>query len=172
MNIGIDANILIYAGIVPAKPIKETDKLKQLRLRAKLLLHQLQKDTLILPALAVSEILVPVPSSEKGILIAKLREFFVCPSFDLQAATIAAEIWAKHKKLPADQQYKQRHVLKADAQIVASAKVAGATEFYSADKKCRTLANFVMKGRDLPTRPDPTKPDALFIMDDIERGDL
>ena len=35
--------------------------------------------------------------------------------------------------------------------IVASAKAAGATEFYSHDQKCRNLAGLVMTARDLPT---------------------
>jgi len=70
--------------------------------------------------------------------------------------------------LSKDLQYNQRHVLKADAMIVAAAKSAGATEFYSHDKKCRALAKRVMKSFDLPTRD----PNDMFLADDIRRGDV
>lgn len=171
MSAGIDSNVLVYAGVVPHKGTA-TEEFKRLRIRAKLLLHQLQKDTIILPTVAITELLVPVPSHQKGLLITSLAERFVCPTFDLPAAAIAADLWAKYKKLPADLQYKGRHVMRADAMIVASAKAAGATEFYTSDKRCRTMAGLVMTARDLPTRPDARTPDALFIMGEIERGEI
>ncbi len=52
--------------------------------------------------------------------------------------------------------------------IVASAKAAGCRAFYSADKKCRKIADFVMDAYDLPTRD----PNDMFLMDDIRRGDV
>lgn len=52
--------------------------------------------------------------------------------------------------------------------IIASAKAAGATQFYTNDKKCRNLANLVMTGRELPTH-DPTD---MFAANDIANGDL
>lgn len=168
MNVGIDSMVLIYAGIVPRKSEKgKAAHTTALATKAKLLLHMLRNDTVILPAVAVSEILVPVPSTNRGILTAKLASMFVCPSFDLPASAIAAELWAKHKKLKPSQ-HRQRQVLRADAMIVASAKAAGATLFYSHDKKCRQLASQIMEARDLPHR-DPTD---MFAVKDIERGEL
>jgi len=43
--------------------------------------------------------------------------------------------------------------------IVATAKIAGAREFYSHDRKCRTLANLAgMVGKELPqNHPDMFK---------------
>jgi len=52
--------------------------------------------------------------------------------------------------------------------IVASAKSAGATEFFTHDRKCRALAALVMKAHDLPTRD----PNDMFLLGDIERGDV
>jgi predicted nucleic acid-binding protein len=163
---GIDTMVLIYAGIVPAK--KTSKVAPDLSLRAKLLLHMLRDSIVILPAIAVSELLIPVPASKKGVLVAELQTKFLCPPFDLQAAAIASELWAKHKKLPKDSQYKQRQVLRADSMIIATCKASGATAFYSHDADCRALANLVMKGNDLP-KDDPTD---MFIKKDMERGDV
>jgi hypothetical protein len=113
-----------------------------------------KKGTILLPTVAISELLVPVPKAQKGALIAVLQQRFLCPPFDLQAASIAADLLAEHEKFPQEQRYDKRHIVRADAMIIASVRAAGATEFYSHDKKCRTLANLVMTARDLPAR-DP-----------------
>jgi len=52
--------------------------------------------------------------------------------------------------------------------IVAAAKSAGATEFYSHDKRCRALADTVMRGCDLPK----SDPNDMFIVDDIRRSEV
>lgn len=166
--IGIDSMILVYAGLVPRKPGKSSKELEELRVRAKLLLHMHREDIIVLPTIAVSEVLVPVPASQRGVLVTQLSSRFVCPAFDLAAAAIAADLWSRHKKLPGDLQYKSRHVLRADAMIVAGAKSAGATEFYSHDKRCRALADIVMRGCDLPK----SDPNDMFIVDDIRRGEV
>lgn len=169
--VGIDSMILIYAGIVPTNNTSpRPPDYEELRVRSRLLIHQLaqKKATVFLPTIAVSELLVPVPMSQKGILIATLTERFVCPSFDLPSAAIASDLWARHNQLPADLQYESRHVLKADAMIVGCAKAAGATEFYSHDRRCLALAGLVMKAHDLPTND----PNDMFAVDDIRRGEL
>lgn len=162
--IGIDSMVLIYAGIVPSAN-SAVDK--ELRISAKMLLHMHQADAIVLPTIAISELLVPVDISRHGLLIAKLSEMFICRAFDLHAASIAADLWAKHKRLPPNDQYKQRQVLRADSMIVASAKAAGADVFYTHDKKFRALAGLVMKAKDLP-KDDNTD---MFIRGDIERGE-
>lgn len=168
--IGIDSMVLIYAGVVPRKSGKTTDALKELQVRSKLLLHMhmRRKDTIVLPTIAISEVLVPVPANQRGALLSELSQQFLCPPFDLRAADIAAGIWSEYKKLPGKSEHKNRHVLRADAMIVAAAKSAGAKVFYSHDKSCRALADLVMTGRDLPTND----PDNMFLADDIRRGDI
>jgi len=52
--------------------------------------------------------------------------------------------------------------------IIASAKAAGATEFYTSDQRCRKLAGLVMVGKDLPKRD----PDDMFLENDIRRGEV
>lgn len=164
--IGIDSMILVYAGIVHRKTSGRSKERDDLAVRAKLLLHMKRNDPIILPAVAISEILVPVPANQQGLLIAKLSERFICQSFDLPAAAIAAGLWSRYKELPGDLQYKTRQVLRADAMIVASARAAGATEFYTNDRQCRARAGLIMEGRELPTRD----PDDMFLEPDIRRG--
>lgn len=167
---GIDSMILVYAGLVLAKPETKASDFDELQVRSRLLIFQLarRKSTVFLPTIAVAELLVPVPSAQKGVLIATLQSKFVCPAFDVHAAAIAADLWAMHSKLPQDLQYKKRHVLKADSMIIASAKAAGASEFYSHDKKCRALAALIMKSFDLPMND----PEDMFLEGDIRRGEV
>ncbi len=162
--------VLVYAGIVPVKASTVSPKLRDLQIRAKILMHQLarDKDTVILPTIVISELLVPVPDRDHGPLIARITERFVCPPFDVRAAAVAADLWVRHSKLPAKLQYSKRNVLKADTMIIASAKSSGATVFCTTDRKCRALANIVMKGWDLP-KDDPSD---MFLKADIERGEL
>jgi predicted nucleic acid-binding protein len=166
MIAGIDSMVPIFAGIVPSKNSAST--IGQLQVYARILLHQLRNDTIILPSISVAEILVPVPKKQQGLLIAKLTKLFVCPQFDMRAASIAAALWADHKKVPANLQYKNRHVLRSDTMIVATAKASGATQFYSHDKKCRALASLAMEAHDLP-KSDSTD---MFLKGDIERGEF
>ena len=169
-TVGIDAMILVYAGIVPSKNDATSPQVIELSLCSNRLLDQLSRDeaTIILPTVAISELLVPVPLSESGLLIRALAEQFVCPAFDLPAAAIAANLWASHKKLPRDQQYSNRHVLKADTLIIASAKAAGATIFYSNDRKCRALAGIIMEARGLPEKPSDLE--EIFAESDRRSG--
>ena len=133
MIAGIDAQILIYAGVAPRKNAVD----ERLEERAQILLHTLRKDIVVLPLVAVSELLIPVSLAKRGLLMTTLDELFLCKEFDQQAAAIAADIWSRHKEIPADQQYKDRHILRADSLIVATAKAANATVFYTHDRDCR-----------------------------------
>jgi hypothetical protein len=153
---GIDTMVLIYAGVVPTNPGVQIDA--DLRLRAKLLLHMLTNAgaTIILPA------------AKHGEFLAALQSHFVCAPFDVKASSIAADLFAEHAKLDRTAKYTSRQVLKADVLIIAAAKSAGATDFYSHEKQCRTLASKVMQAHDLPTHD----PNDMFLMDDIKRGEV
>lgn len=168
MLAGIDSMVLIFSGMVPRKKSAKSEEYEEMKTRSKILLHKLQKETIVLPTVAIAELLVPVHPDKKGELTAVLSGMFLCHPFDLNAATIASDLWEHHKTLPKSLIYSDRHVLKADILIVASAKSAGATEFYSHDKKCRALANKVMKACDLPSRD----PDDMFLAGDIRRGEV
>ena len=151
VSAGIDSMTLIYAGVAPPKSGVEIAE--DLRLRSKLLLYILgrRESPIILPMIAVSELLVPLSPTQRGALLQELTRRFLCPVFDLRAAALAAELFAEHLQLP-NRHYPDRTVLKADLMIVASAKAAGATEFFSNDPHCRALAKLAgLKDRELPT---------------------
>jgi hypothetical protein len=111
-------------------------------------------EKIIIPAVAIAELLIPIDSHRHGEFIATPTDRFFCPPFDLRAAALAAKLWQWHRALPAGEQI-HRSVLKADVLIVASAKVAGASVFYSHDAKSRNLAvQAGMKALDLPTHSE------------------
>jgi hypothetical protein len=148
---GIDTDVIIHAGLATQKPGKvDLDKRK----RSLALLRWGQARQMVFPTVALSEVLIPIPKDKRSEVIHKLKEAFVIHPFDERAATIASDLWVRHKQLPEVEQYNERLVLKADILIIACAVAAGATEFYSHDDKCRKLANLIIKGCQPPSR-DP-----------------
>jgi predicted nucleic acid-binding protein len=124
--------------------------------RARVLLNQLDEDkaSVIIPSVAVAELLVPIDEADHATFLSELQRRFICPPFDLRAASIAAQLWRSHRQLPKSDQVK-RTTLKADVLIVATARAAGAARFYSHDKKTRRLAALVgIEGFDLPTHDE------------------
>src|SRR5205807_7599772 len=96
--------------------------------RAVILLDELEekKERIIIPSIAVSELLIKVPGAGHGKYLAELQKRFFVPLFDLHAAALAATRWQRHRELPKDEQI-SRQTLKSDVMIVATAKIAGAT---------------------------------------------
>lgn len=168
MIVGIDTMVLIYAGVVPAKDGAQIDQ--DLTVRAKILLHMMQRQsaTIVLPSVAVAELLVPIPTAKHGAFLSNLQTYFLCPAFDLKAASIAADLFAEHSKLERTERYTNRQTLKADVLIIATAKSAGATKFYTHETPCRRLASKVMNAYALPDRD----PGDMFLADDIRRGEV
>ena len=81
MIVGIDSMVLIYAGMVPVLNKSKTSKqFEELSIRAKMLLDTLANDEadIILSAVAISELLVPVPLERHGKLLAELSKHFIC----------------------------------------------------------------------------------------------
>jgi hypothetical protein len=163
--VGIDSLVVIYAGLVPKKaviaangsdPGSEDEKLKELQRRAEILISDLadKQATVILSTLALSEILVPVPSHQKGVLIAQLSKRFAIAPFSIKAAALAADLWAQSRGLPKDQQYGSRQLIKTDAMIIAASHAVGATDFFTCDPQCRKMAKLIMRGHDLPTNSE------------------
>ncbi len=172
MIVAIDSNILIYAGHAPKDSNKkegdEGEEIKRLRKSAKIIFYIHRDDTFVLPTVAIGEVLVPIEESRKPKLINELTNKFICPEFNIRAASIASSLVARNKSQPSKDRYakRDRHILKADAMIIASAKVAGAAKFYSADSKCRKLARTIMEAPELPT----SIPENLYsdeILDDF-----
>jgi predicted nucleic acid-binding protein len=155
-------------GMDSARHPKKTDetKIEESIRRSKYLLRELSDPEIhvVVPMICVAEVIAPLPDAKRGEFIAELQERFVLQPFDTRAAAIAAKLRELSASAGKDTQY-GRLVLKADTLIVASAKSAGATVFYTNDVNCRKLANIIMEGKDLPTiAPD------LFIDSEIREG--
>ena len=156
MTVALDTMTLIWGlQSVGAKRGNPRQKnLPEMQQRAAILLDMLEdkKEKIVIPSISVSELLIKVEAAEHGNYLAVIQQRFFVPLFDLPAAALAAQLWLKHRALPKDEQI-TRTTLKADVLIVASAKVAGATKFYSNEAKCRKLASPAgMFAEDLPTR--------------------
>ena len=151
--VALDTNILIWCGMREL-PRDESDD-PALAERARFLLHRLERDAarIVVPAISAAEWAVPIaPEKRAGFLDTLNKQFFV-KAFDLQSAAIAADLYAKAKTIPEEERTK-RQVLSADIKIIATAKAAGATVFYTHDKKCRRVARLIMPAEDLPTHGD------------------
>lgn len=153
---GIDTMVLIWGmQEAHAGSPRAGQDVPDMRRRAEILIQELseQNEQIVVPTVMVAELLVKIDPRKHGDFIAVLQGRFFCPPFDLRAGSVAAALWQKHKQLPQSQQL-ARSILKADVLIVATAKVAGATTFYSHEPKCRKLAELAgMQGKDLPVNP-------------------
>jgi predicted nucleic acid-binding protein len=145
----------------PEKKKKQAPQdVPEMRRRAKLALRILEDAgaDLYIPSIVVSELLAGIDSPKHARVLAEFDSRFFCPSFDTKACALAARLWQYERGLPGVSAGLPRHeqtdrrVLKSDILIVATAKVAGVTVFYSHEEKCRRLAAEAgMEARDLPT---------------------
>jgi predicted nucleic acid-binding protein len=150
---GIDTHILIWGMPQPSRPRQGQD-VQAMRQRASLLFSMLEKQdaTVVIPTVVVSEFLVGIASEKRGRVLSDLSSRFRCASYDVRACDFAANLWDKARALPKAELPQDRQVLKADLMIVATAKIAGATRFFSHEASCRKLADLAgMSGCDLPT---------------------
>jgi hypothetical protein len=163
--------VLIWGGLRPpgTKASPASKHVVEMVYRSRVLLQDLEDkgERIIIPTVVVAELVTPLDAREQGEFIAVLQKRFFCPPFDLRAAALAGQLWQSHRQLPRDQQL-QRSVLKMDVLIIAAAKVAGASVFYSHDEKSRKLAARAgMKALDLPTHSED-----LFIDAAMKEGAL
>jgi predicted nucleic acid-binding protein len=152
--VGVDTMVLIWW--MPGPVNKAYDaQTTELRTRAKILLDVLdeEKKQVVVPTITVAELLAPIAAKDHGRFVAEVTNRFICPPFDLRASSLAAQLWTLHKSFPKEMAFQDRPLLKVDMLIVATARAAGATEFYSHDARCRKLAEALsMKAHDLPKR--------------------
>jgi hypothetical protein len=141
------------------KGTKAPQNVAEMRRRARILLQLFneQEIELCVPSVVVSELLAGVEPSKHANLLAEFEQKFFCPPFDLKACALAARLWQFERGLQGTSaglpktERSERRLLKSDILIVASAKIAGASLFYSHEKKCRRLAQEAgMRAFDLP----------------------
>ena len=169
--VAIDTNVLIWVTRGVARTTRLHDPhTRELERRAKILVGQLNdaKATVVVPTIVVAEFLsVPDVGLRHIFDVFAQQGTFLCPSFDLPASEFAAGMWRKHKTKPRAADPQPRPVLRVDIMIVATAKIAGAQYFYTADSRCRELANLAgMTARDLPEHSDRPLLDKLEDADD------
>jgi predicted nucleic acid-binding protein len=158
VSVAIDTMVIIF-GLRTARKGRgrAADKaITELRRRANVLISTLaeNRETVIVPSIVVAELLAGIPTKDHGNFLSELQERFFIVPFDVRASQVAAQLWQKHRGLPKEAQI-ARSTLKADAMIVASAFIAGATVFYTHQAKVRNLAELAgMSGRDLPTHSE------------------
>lgn len=131
----------------------EDDEHKEKITRANLLVTKLSnmKAVVVIPTIVISEVLARVDETNRSNFVSALQESAFLAPFDLKAAILAARLFNDHHTLVERGTTGDRRFFKADTMIVASAKIAGATEFYSFDERCRKMADAAgMDGRDLP----------------------
>ena len=167
MNItGLDTMIIIYA-MKRANEFSPPEAL-ELRKRTVVLLDNIRKEgsILVVPTVSIWEVLTGIPKTQHGSFLAKLNDRLVPKPVDVAVAAFAADLWIRHKGLPPPEQM-ERKILKVDCLVVASAKMAGATAFYSHDSRCRALATLAgLDARDLPTHSTD-----LLLDAEIRRGE-
>jgi predicted nucleic acid-binding protein len=125
--------------------------------RARWLFEELEHDEcqVVLPAVALSEYLTPIPADRHDEVTAALStRFQICP-FDVRCAAVAARLWTEGRRVRAKGVPDGRKTLRADCLIVATAHCHQAEEFYSSDAQCRKLAERLGRWavRDLPEIP-------------------
>ena len=159
MSVGLDTMTLIW-GLTKDNPRRGNQRqanLAEMQVRSLILLDILneEKQEIVIPTITVAELLVKVPLDKHESFISEIQSRFFCAPFDLRASAVAARLWVQHRELPKAEQI-ARSVLKADIMIVATAKVAGVTRFFSHERKCRRLAEMVgLQAFDLPVHhPD------------------
>jgi hypothetical protein len=124
--------------------------------RSRILLHELQRDgeAIIVPHVTVSEWLRGVDPAQHGAFLAELDEQFELAPFDMPSAALAAKIHidAEADPPPKDEtETATRACVKADVMIVATAKMAGVTTFFSHEARVRHYAKLAgMEAKDLP----------------------
>lgn len=157
MAVSADAMIFIWGLQKPHFRAKKPSRqdLADLQKRAKLLIRELNEagEKIIIPTVAVTELLCGVLASDHGDFIAELQRRFIVIPFDLRASALAAELFIAHDEWPESERYETRPRLKADTKIIATAKIAGAATFYSHDKRARKLAELAgMTAKNLPIK--------------------
>jgi predicted nucleic acid-binding protein len=159
-----DAQILMWALPWAMRPEKKRraapQNVPEMRRRAKILLKMLTNEgvDLCIPSVVILELLAGVEIQKHAKVLSEFEARFSCPPFDARASALAARLYQFERGLPGrsrglpKEERTDRPIIKSDVMIVASAKVAGATRFYSHDAKCRRLAKEAgMEALDLPT---------------------
>jgi len=107
----------------------------------------------VVPSIVVAEYLTHVADTHRGSVLAALSDRFIIAPFDAECVVEAARLYELGDTMRPRGKEGSRHVLRADANIIATARCKQAAILYTADEKCRKLASKVMNARGLPDQP-------------------
>jgi predicted nucleic acid-binding protein len=151
---GFDNNILVWGTRKDLDPVDDHGRdIADLQRRARVLFLELERKSIevVIPEIVISEYLCGVPLKDHNAVISTFHERFFCQPFDALAAAISASLFFYSRSLD-DELRRPKRLLKIDTMVVASAKAAICTVFYSNDERCRKLAQKAgMVAHDLPT---------------------
>ncbi len=101
MIVAVDSMILIWGMRSRKSGDKSSKELQDLETRAQILFEILdeEKDEIVVPTVAVAELLAGVSPEDHARFLSEIHEQFFCPTFDLPAAAIAAQLWQAHRSL-------------------------------------------------------------------------
>lgn len=137
MSVALDSMTIIW-GLQRGGNPKQSN-LRENQFKAAVLIDMLtdDKQTIVLPTVAVAEVLVGTEPDDRPNLLAEFSRLFFCPAFDLRASEKAASLAYNGKSIEYNDRAKR--VFKSDVMIVATAWAAGARIFYSDDDGLSSL---------------------------------
>jgi predicted nucleic acid-binding protein len=146
--VAIDSQTLAWC-VIRENVTQPTPDEKQ---RAEWLLDELEEINarILIPAIVVSEYLIPIPKNRHAAIVAAISKRFIIAPFDAHCASLAAELFAVGKPQRPPNVPMGRECLRSDTLIIATAKVHSAKLFYTDDNACRVLAKTVLDARPLP----------------------
>ncbi|MFO0969725.1 MAG: hypothetical protein U0793_29555 [Gemmataceae bacterium] len=148
MSVGVDTMVLIW-GLKRVIPRQTSQNVAEMCRRAQILFKNLRNQRIIVPTIAISELLCGVDPKDHGNFVAELKKQFFCPPFDLSACALSATLFRYGKTLS---DKLARPLLKLDTMIIAAVKTAGGTTFYSHEPACRKIAEQAgLEAHDLPS---------------------
>ncbi|MFN8446501.1 MAG: PIN domain-containing protein [Caldilineaceae bacterium] len=134
-----DTHVLIWGIKQEAQPSQ-----REMIEKANALIRECQdkKDSVIIPAVVVAEMLCSVPHETHQRFFQILNESFMIVPFDARAALINARIWQEQKTLREEfrEQQINRQAIKIDIQIAAIAIASGCNILYTEDAPLYRLA--------------------------------
>lgn len=143
----LDTNVLIWGVKQQFTPGQE----HMIERTARFIRHLDKKGvTCVVPAIVISELLMPLPLSEHMPFIAMVSTSFTVPSFNAVTASFLSKIWQSKK----GQVDIKREEIKFDAMIVATALAARATCIYSNDPHIAEIALGHLDCKDIPEMPE------------------
>ena len=155
--VAVDTMTVIWALRDAGPSVAKRDRSKQTQAIELIDWLENNETEIIVPAVVIAEVLTPLDAQqERRFLQINASRFRPAP-FDLHAASVAARLYRENQDLKTHYRAAEgpTRFFRADSLIVASAKVAGATDFYSDDNLCRQFAMRAgMQGLRLDADPD------------------